>query len=298
MINNEAPQTTQEIRQPKKRTSLMRSATWPARISLIVLGIICLLAVIGPWISPHDPAKIDVTRSLLPPFTTDPALYILGTDNLGRDILSRLIVGSRISILVGVLGVAVAGAIGVTVGIVAGYFGGWIDAVLMRIVDAFLSIPTILLILAVLAILNPGVMTLIVVLGLTTWVIYARQVRNEVLEIRERLFVKAARTFGSGNFFIATRHILVNVVPTFVVLSTLSVATLIVTESSLSFLGLGIQPPDVSWGLMLTGGRDYLATAWWVGTFPGLAITLTVLCILFIGDWLRGQLDPRLKATR
>jgi peptide/nickel transport system permease protein len=293
----ETPQTTQEIRQPKKRTSLLRSATWPARISLVILAIICVLAAIGPWVTPHDPARIDITLSLLPPLTTDPGFYLFGTDNLGRDIFSRLIVGSRISILVGVLGVAVAGVIGVTVGILAGYFGGWVDAVLMRIVDAFLSIPTILLILAVLAILDPGVVTLVIVLGLTTWVVYARQVRNEVLEIRERLFVKAARTFGSGNFFIATRHILVNVIPTFVVLSTLSVAALIVTESSLSFLGLGIQPPDVSWGLMLTGGRDYLSTAWWVSTFPGLAITLTVLCILFIGDWLRAHLDPRLKTT-
>lgn len=297
MTGTEAPQSTHAIRQPQKRTSLLRSATWPARVSMAILAVICLLAVIGPWVTPHNPAQIDVTRALLPPFTTDPAVHILGTDNLGRDILSRLIVGSRISILVGVLGVAVAGALGVTIGVVAGYFGGWVDAVLMRIVDAFLSIPTILLILAVLAILNPGVTTLIIVLGLTTWVIYARQVRNEVLEIRERLFVKAARTFGSGNLFIMTRHILVNIVPTFVVLSTLSVAALIVTESSLSFLGLGIQPPDVSWGLMLTGGRDYLATAWWVSTFPGLAITLTVLCILFIGDWLRSQLDPRLKTT-
>ncbi len=297
MTGIETPQTTQEIRQPKKRTSLLRSATWPARISLVILAIICVLAAIGPWVTPHDPARIDITLSLLPPLTTDPGFYLFGTDNLGRDIFSRLIVGSRISILVGVLGVAVAGVIGVTVGILAGYFGGWVDAVLMRIVDAFLSIPTILLILAVLAILDPGVVTLVIVLGLTTWVVYARQVRNEVLEIRERLFVKAARTFGSGNFFIATRHILVNVIPTFVVLSTLSVAALIVTESSLSFLGLGIQPPDVSWGLMLTGGRDYLSTAWWVSTFPGLAITLTVLCILFIGDWLRAHLDPRLKTT-
>lgn len=297
MTDITAPPSTYAIRQPKKRTSLFRTATWPARISLGVLAIICLLAIVGPWVVPHDPAQIDVNRALLPPFTTDPAVHILGTDNLGRDIFSRLIVGSRISILVGVLGVAVAGVIGVAIGIIAGYFGGWIDAVLMRIVDAFLSIPSILLILAVLAILNPGVMTLVIVLGLTTWVIYARQVRNEVLEIRERLFVKAARTFGSGNFFIATRHILVNVIPTFVVLSTLSVAALIVTESSLSFLGLGIQPPDVSWGLMLTGGRDYIATAWWVSTFPGLAITVTVLCILFIGDWLRAQLDPRRKTT-
>lgn len=288
--------TTMNIRMPKRSRGLsLRSMKWPARIAFAFLVVICLVAFFGPLITPHDPSKINVPHALLPPFTTDPGFYALGTDNLGRDILSRLIVGSRISILVGVLGVAVAGVIGVAVGIIAGYFGGWIDSVLMRIVDAFLSIPTILLILAILSIMNPGVMTLIIVLGMTSWVIYARQVRNQVLEIRERLFVKAARTFGSGDFFIMTRHILVNVMPTFVILATMSVATLIVTESSLSFLGLGIQPPDISWGLMLTGGRDYLATAWWVSTFPGLAITFTVLCILFVGDWLRERLDPRLK---
>ncbi|MGI6879596.1 ABC transporter permease [Microbacterium sp. gxy059] len=288
--------TTHDIRTAdRRRPSLWASMNWTARVSLTVLLIICLASLFGRWIVPHDPAAIDPTVSLLPPLTTDPGFYLLGTDNLGRDIFSRLIIGARISILVGLLGVVVAGAIGVTAGILAGYFGGWVDAVLMRIVDAFLSIPSIVLILALLAILDPGVTTLIIVLGLTTWVIYARQVRNQVLEIRERLFVKAARTFGSGHLFIMIRHVLVNVIPTFVVLSTLSVATLIVTESSMSFLGLGIQPPDISWGLMLTGGRDYIATAWWVSTFPGLCITTTVLCILFVGDWLRERLDPRLK---
>lgn len=298
MTNELNPTSTQVIRVPNTSKKFWSTVTWPAKISLAILGVIFLLAIIGPWIVPHDPEKIEVANSLLPPLTQNPEFYLLGTDNLGRDILSRLIIGSRISILVGVLGVVVAGVIGVTVGIVAGYFGGWIDATLMRIVDAFLSIPSILLILAVLAILRPSVTSLVVVLGLTSWVIYARQVRNQVLEIRERLFVKAAKTFGSSHIFIMSRHIFANVVPTFVVLSTLSVATLIVTESSLSFLGLGIQPPDISWGLMLTGGRDYLATAWWVSTFPGLAITLTVLCILFVGDWLREYFDPRLKSAR
>lgn len=271
---------------------------WPTRISAAVLAIICIVAAFGPFLVPHDPTAIDAGQALLPPLSSnEKGLFLLGTDNLGRDMLSRLIVGARISILVGLLGVVVAGLIGVIVGIISGYFGGVLDVVLMRVVDAFLSIPTILLILAILAILNPGVSSLIVVLGLTTWVIYARQVRNQVLEIRERLFVKAAMTFGSGHLYIMARHILINVVPTFVVLSTLSVATLIVTESSLSFLGLGIQPPDISWGLMLTGGRDYLATAWWLSTFPGLCITLTVLCILFVGDWLREELDPRLSTA-
>lgn len=274
----------------------MRSMNWVTWSAICILLLICFGALFGNWLAPHNPTQINAANALLAPFTSsDDGWHFLGTDNLGRDVFSRLLVGGQVSIVVGLLGVVVAGAIGITVGLVAGYFGGWLDAVLMRIVDAFLSIPTILLALSVLAVLNPGTTTLIVVLGLTTWVIYARQVRNQVLEIRERLFVKAAKTFGSRNIYIMFRHILVNVLPTFVILSTLSVATLIVTESSLSFLGLGIQPPSISWGLMLAGGRDYIATAWWMSTFPGICITVTVLCILFIGDWLRELLDPRMK---
>ncbi|MFT4211937.1 MAG: ABC transporter permease [Microbacterium sp.] len=290
--------STQDISAPVVRKgTLLASMTWPARVSIVVLLIVCATAALARVIAPYDPTAVDPVQALLPPFTTSPSWHLLGTDELGRDILSRLMVGSQVSIVVGALGVVVSGAIGLVVGIVAGYFGGAVDAILMRIVDALLSIPAILLILAVLAILSPGLLTLIIVLGLTSWVIYARQIRNEVLEIRERLFIKAARTFGSSHVYIMVRHILPNVVPTFVVLSTLSVATLIVTESSLSFLGVGIQPPDISWGLMLSDGRDYLATAWWLSTFPGLCITFTVVCVLFVGDWLRAVLDPRLKTT-
>nr|WP_269150039.1 ABC transporter permease [Nesterenkonia alkaliphila] len=196
--------------------------------------------------------------------------------------------------MIGVIAVVLAGSIGLTVGLVAGYYGKWLDAVLMRVVDALLAIPSVLLVLVILGVLNPGMWTLIFVLGITNWVIYARQIRAEVLELRERQFVRAAQNFGVPGPIILIRHIMPNVLPSFIVLSTLSVATVIVTESALSFLGLGVQPPDISWGLMLTTGRDYLATAWWISTLPGLAITFTVLGILLLGDWLRDALDPRL----
>ncbi|MFE6868728.1 ABC transporter permease [Kitasatospora sp. NPDC057692] len=263
---------------------------------MVLVIVPAVVAIFAPWIMPHDPAAIDPSRALIPPLPfegSDPA-YLLGTDNLGRDMLSRLIDGSRISLLVGVLGVVLAGSIGLVAGLLAGYYGRFVDAAIMRLVDALLAIPGILLILVILGVVKPGLTTLVVVLGLTNWVVYARQIRAEVLEIRERLFVEAAKNFGVSHTRILVRHITPNVMPTFIVLSTLSVATIIITESSLSFLGLGVQPPDVSWGLMLTSGRDYITNAWWLSTLPGLAIAGTVLGILLLGDWLRDALDPRL----
>jgi peptide/nickel transport system permease protein len=288
---------TEFITLPKERTPtrfgrLVRNIPAPAVLGLILVFIPVAVAILAPVLMPHDPADIDPGKALIQPFTD--AAYPLGTDNLGRDMLSRLIEGSRISLLVGVLGVVLAGSIGLVAGLVAGYYGKWVDAVIMRLVDALLAIPGILLILVILGVVKPGLTTLVVVLGITNWVVYARQIRAEVLELRERLFVEAAKNVGVSNARIIARHIAPNVMPTFIVLSTLSVATLIITESSLSFLGLGVQPPDISWGLMLTTGRDYVTSAWWMSTFPGLAITLTVLGILLLGDWLRDMLDPRL----
>ena len=219
--------------------------------------------------------------------------HLLGTDNLGRDMLSRIIYGSRVSLLVGVASVILAGIIGIIVGLASGYYGGWLDTILMRIVDSFLSIPNILFALVFLAVFGPSVPTLIIVLGVTNWVAYARIVRGETLSIKEREFVRAARSIGVRNVKIISRHILPNVISSFIVISTLSVATTIILEASLSFLGLGVQPPTVSWGGILSDGRDYLATSWWLATFPGVAITITVLGIIFLGDWLRDVLDPR-----
>ena len=291
-VDSDLPQHTHRRRQ-KLRLGRIPLSGW---IGLVCLGIPALVAVFGPLLMPHSPAQIDPTRALLPPMPFDgynPS-HPLGTDNLGRDLLSRLIAGARISLLIGVLAVVLAGTIGLVVGILAGYYSKWVDAVLMRVVDALLAIPSILLVLVILGVLDPGLWTLIFVLGLTNWVIYARQLRAEVLELRERQFVRAAQNFGVKGPAIMMRHLVPNIMPSFIVLSTLSVATVIVTESALSFLGLGVQPPEISWGLMLTTGRDYLATAWWISTLPGIAITLTVLGILLLGDWLRDALDPRL----
>jgi peptide/nickel transport system permease protein len=278
-------------------TSAVRNSGLTGKLGLLLVGVAVLAATVGPFLMPFDPTQVDPVNALKPPVPfegSDPA-HLLGTDNLGRDMLSRLIEGSKISLLVGVLSVILSGAIGLVVGVLAGYLGGWVDSVLMRIVDALLSIPSILLIMVVMGVLDPGVPTLVVVLGFTSWVIFARQIRSEVLEIRQRQFVKAALTFGTPTRTVLRRHIVPHVMPTFIVLSTLTIATVIVTESSLSFLGLGVQPPTVSWGIMLTSGRDYLTSAWWLSTFPGVAITLTVLGILFLGDWLRDVLDPRLE---
>lgn len=272
---------------------LLRSKT--GTVGFFIVFFVFLVAIFAPLLAPHDPAAINAANMLKPPFWMEggSTANLLGTDNLGRDILSRIIYGSQISLLVGITSVVVAGIIGVTIGLIAGYYGGFIDNVLMRLVDSFLAIPTILFALVILSVFGPSVITLIFVLGATNWVNYARLVRGEVLTIKERDFVRAARSIGVKNNKIIIRHLLPNVISSFIVISTLSVATTIILEASLSFLGLGVQPPTVSWGSILSDGRDYLATSWWLATFPGLAITVTVLGIIFLGDWLRDVLDPR-----
>lgn len=272
---------------------LLRSKT--GTIGLIIVTSVVLMAIFAEQLAPYDPATINPGAMLQPPvWNTDGNwAHILGTDNLGRDMLSRLIFGSRISLLVGVSAVIVAGIIGLIVGLTAGYFGGIVDNILMRIVDAFLAIPSILFILVVLGVFGPGLITLVLVLGAINWVLYARLIRGEVLSVKELQYVKAAKTIGTSHTKIMLKHLFPNVFSSFIVVSTLSVATTIIVESSLSFLGLGIQPPSITWGLMLSTGRNYLATSWWLATFPGVAITITVLGIIFLGDWLRDVLDPR-----
>lgn len=277
---------------------LLRSKT--GTVGFIIVALVILIAIFAPVIAPNDPAKMNPANMFKPPAWLDggKSEFLLGTDNLGRDILSRIIYGTRISLLVGVCSVIVAGIIGVTAGLVAGYYGGLLDNVLMRIVDSFLAIPNILFTLVVLTIFGPSILTLILVLGATNWVTYSRMIRGEVLSIKQRQFIKAARSIGTSHRTIIWQHILPNVFSTFIVISTINVATTIILEASLSFLGLGIQPPTVSWGGMLSDGRNYLASNWWISTFPGLAITITVLGIIFLGDWLRDVLDPRLQGRR
>lgn len=266
-------------------------------IGLVLVSAVIVISLFAPLLAPHDPALTNAKLRLMPPAweAGGTGEYLLGTDNLGRDVLSRMIYGSRVSLIVGVCSVVLSGAIGVVLGLVSGYYGRWLDRVIMRVVDAFLAIPTILFTLVTIFILKPGLWTLILVIGFTHWVTYARLIRSEVLSVKELAYVKAARAVGASDFRIIFAHILPNVSPSLIVISTLSVAHNILLEASLSFLGLGIQPPDVSWGGMLSDGRQYLATSWWVATFPGIAVTITVLGIIFLGDWLRDVLDPRLK---
>lgn len=272
---------------------LLRSKT--GTVGLLIVLTVFIVGIFADQLAPFGVNEQNYANMLAPPAWQEGGTseHILGTDNLGRDILSRIIYGTTISLLVGIFSVVVAGILGMGAGLFSGYYGGWVDTVTMRMVDAFLSIPNILFILVILAVLNPGIMTLIFAIGVTNWVIYARLIRGEVLSVKEREYVKAAKSIGTKNLTIIRRHILPNVFSTFIVISTLSVATTIILEASLSFLGMGVQPPDVSWGYMLSDGRDYLATNWWLATFPGLAITITVLGIIFLGDWLRDVLDPR-----
>ncbi|SDD79394.1 peptide/nickel transport system permease protein [Paenibacillus sp. UNCCL117] len=304
MISNtqEAPVRPQELVRasgrigkaaPKWLRLLLQSKT--GTIGFVILTLVTLTALLAPWLAPYDPNEQHVVDMLAPPFWLEGGSfkYILGTDNLGRDLLSRLIYGAQVSLFVGFFSVVVAGLIGLAVGLVSGYYGGWLDNVFMRIVDAFLAIPNILFTLVILKLTGPGLMTLIVVLGVTNWVVYARVIRSEVLSVKEREFVRAARSIGVRDTVIMVRHLLPNIFSSFSVIATLSMATTIIAEASLSFLGLGIQPPTISWGGMLSSGREYLATNWALATFPGIAITLTTLGIIFLGDWLRDVFDPR-----
>lgn len=269
-------------------------------VGFVIVMLIIFVAIFAPWIAPFESAKQDPSAILKPPSWVEGGekAYFLGTDNLGRDILSRIIYGSQISLLVGLCSVILAGIVGLAIGLISGYYGGIIDAVFMRLADAFLAIPSVLFSLVVLSVVGPGVGTLIFALAFTKWVVYARLVRGEVLSVRERDYVRAARSIGVKNTNIILRHVLPNVFSSFIIVSALTVAATILGEASLSFLGLGIQPPTVSWGVMLSDGRNYLATNWWIATFPGIAITITVLGIIFLGDWLRDVLDPRSQGSR
>jgi peptide/nickel transport system permease protein len=268
-----------------------------ALAGLLVLGVVAASAVLAPLVAPTDPTAQEITSRLKPPGWSSPEgqLSALGTDHLGRDILSRLIFGARISLVIGLSAVAIAGTLGTLIGLVAGYRGGRVDDLCMRLTDTMLAMPFILLALAVIAVLGPSLRNIIIVLGITSWVSYARVVRAEVLTLRTREFVAAAQVLGGGGGRIVFRHLLPNVLTPVIVIATLEVARMIILESALSFLGLGIPPPTPTWGGMLADGRAYLSTAWWLATFPGLCIMLTVLGINLLGDWLRDVLDPRLQ---
>jgi peptide/nickel transport system permease protein len=260
-----------------------------ALAGLAFIALLALVAVFAAWISPGDPLMQNLAERLQGPS----AAHWLGTDDLGRDVLARLIFGTRISLSVGFIAVGIALAIGTALGLVAGFRGGWVDTVVMRFVDVMLSIPTIFLILAVLAFLGPSIYNVMAVIGLTAWPGLARLVRGEVLSIREREYVQAARVAGLPTWRILLVHILPNTVAPILVSATLGVGGAILTESALSFLGLGVQPPTPSWGNVLAIGRDYLHIAWWLSLFPTVAILVTVLAFNLLGEGLRDVLDPR-----
>lgn len=265
----------------------------------VVVAFVLIVAALAPWLAPHDPNEKNPALRLKPPAWVEGSVpgYPLGTDVLGRDQLSQLIYGARISVSVGVAAVVVAGAIGVAIGLASGYVGGWVDEVLMRFTEGFNAIPSLLLVTLVAGVIGPGVMALILVLGTTRWVTYCRVVRGETLAVRELEYVQAARALGQRPWLIIYRHILPNVQGSIIVLATLNIANSILAESTLSFLGLGVPPNVPTWGRMLADGRQYIANAWWLSTFPGLAISVSVLGIIFLGDWLRDVLDPRLSRS-
>jgi peptide/nickel transport system permease protein len=270
-----------------------------ARNRLALAGLaavlaLALVAILAPWIAPHPPDRVDAENVLSPPDREHP----LGTDELGRDVASRMIYGARISLAVGFVAVGIAVAIGIAIGALAGYYGGWVDAAAMRFTDIMLCFPTFFLILAVIAYLNPSIWNIMIVIGVTSWMGVARLVRAEFLSLKERDFVVAARAQGVGDGRVIFRHILPNAMAPVYVSAILGVAGAVLVESSLSFLGLGVPPPTPSWGNILTAGKDNIEIAWWLSLYPGFAILITVLGYNLLGEGIRDALDPRLRDGR
>ena len=260
-----------------------------ALCGFIIISSILLLAAIAPLIAPYDPNAIDVKAILLAPSQ----LHLMGTDGLGRDVFSRMLYGARISLMVGFVAVGIATLIGIVLGAIAGFYRGWVDTVIMRTVDVMLSIPTFFLILAVIAFLSPSIWNIMIVIGLTSWMGVTRLVRAEFLSLRNREFVLAAQALGAKDFRLIFGHLLPNSLTPIIVSSILGIASAVLVESGLSFLGLGVQAPQASWGNILTDGKEYIQFAWWLSLFPGLAILLTVLGYNLLGDGLRDAYNPR-----
>ena len=278
----------------------MLASRW-ALAGVLILLVAAVVAIFGPWLAPLDPNRQNLIARLLEPGSPGrgDVVYWLGSDHLGRDVLSRLLYGARVSLLVGVAAIVVGGTIGTVAGLVSGYFGGWTDDVVMRLGDIQLAFPFILLAIMFLVVLGPGLMNMILVLGIGQWVTYARIVRAQTLSLREKEYVEAARAMGDGTVSILFRTILPNIMAPLTVIASFNVAGVILSEAALSFLGLGVPPEVPTWGSMLSESRDHLlSNKWWLAVFPGLAIVLTVLAFNIIGDWLRDFLDPRLKETR
>lgn len=283
-----APTTTAIVRR--------RGLPWPA-IAIVVASV--LIAATAGWIAPHDPEAIDPINAELPPAFLDDGnwAYPLGTDRLGRDVFSRILFGARLSLGVAAVALLIGGVVGTVLGLIAGYRGGWVDALVMRLADTFLAFPSILIALVLAVTVGPGFWIVALVLGLVLWARFARLVRGEVLSWKVRDFVALARVAGAGGPYIVLHHLLPNVVNSLVVLCTLQVGWAIVVEASLTFLGAGIPPPAPTWGGMVAEGLDFIETAWWISVMPGVAILLVVFAFNLVGDWLRDRLDPQLRVV-
>lgn len=272
----------------------MRRLPWT---SLIIIGAMIFMAVFAPVLTPHSPTDQTLSDKLKPPFWEEggSTKYLLGTDIFGRDVLTRMFYGARVSLIVTALALSVGGGVGLLIGIVSGYVGGRLDSFLMRLVDAAFAFPAILFALLLAVTMGQGMKTLVIAISILLWAGFARVVRGEVLALKERDFVALAKVHGCSPTRIMATHILPNVLNTFMVLVTLNIGVVIVAEASLSFLGAGIPPPTPSWGLMVAEGRGKITSAWWLSLIPGIAITMVVLAFNLFGDWLRDQLDPKLR---
>ena len=262
-----------------------------------ILAVLVFTAIFAAYLAPQSPTAGDITAKLIPPVWMErgSSEHPLGTDRFGRDVLSRIIYGSRISLLVSLIAIGVAGTFGTLLGLISGYRGGLTDVFLMRLTDIALSLPIILIAVVMVAVSEPSFRNVIIVIALLLWPRFSRQIRGETLAVKEQDFVALAVVAGRSSAWIIARHIFPNVVPTLLVISTLQVGYVILLEGTLSFLGVGVPPPNPAWGLMIADGRGFLATAWWISLLPGLAMLLTVLAVNLMGDWLRDHLDPKLR---
>ena len=296
-IISTAPRETEFRRELRRAVRVMVEARWPV-LAVIILLATAIAAAFGPALAPFDPNRQNLVLRLAEPLASGPdgSVFWLGSDVLGRDVLTRLLYGARVSLLVGVASIAVGGTIGIVAGLLSGYFGGWVDDLIMRLGDIQLAFPFILLAIMFLVVLGSGIWNLILVLGVGQWVTYARIVRADTLSLREKEFVEAARALGDSTTSIIFRTILPNILAPLTVIASFNVASVILSEAALSFLGLGVPPSVPTWGSMLAESRDtLLANKWWLAVFPGVAIVLTVLSFNILGDWLRDFLDPRLR---
>ena len=289
MVAVRATETVARVASARRRIAQLR-LPW---IPVLVLGALFVCAAFAPFLSPHDPTDIDARNGRLPPWTS--LRFPLGTDVLGQDMLSRLIHGARTSVTVSLVALGLGAVVGTVLGVISGFRGGWLDVVIMRIVDAFLGFPTILLALVIVVTLGRGLENIVIAVALTVWARFARMVRGEVLVVKGQDFVDIARVTGVNGRVIMWRHIFPNVVNTLMIVTGLLVGEVILLEASLSFLGLGLEPGTPSWGLMVSEGQDAIFDLWWLSLFPGLAITVVVMAFNFFADWLRDTLDPRLR---